>query len=151
MRVTVLGVAATSALLLAACGDKAELPDHASQGPNPQIPAAREALIPTVNIADAVGWPEHEQPMPAEGLAVKAFATGLDHPRWMLALPNGDVLVAETNAPERPGDSKGIVGWITGIVMDWAGAGVPSANRITLLRDADHDGVAEERHAFLQN
>jgi glucose/arabinose dehydrogenase len=104
-----------------------------------------------VNIADATGWPENERPMPAEGLAVKAFATGLDHPRWMLVLPNGDVLVAETNAPEQPEDAKGLKGWIYGLYQKWAGAGVASANRITLLRDADKDGIAETRHVLLRN
>jgi glucose/arabinose dehydrogenase len=151
MRGTRIGVVAASALLLAGCGERAELPEQASQGPNPQIPAPRETFIPTVNIADATGWPKNAQPTPAEGLAVRAFATGLDHPRWMLVLPNGDVLVAETNAPDRPEDSGGIVGWIADLVQGWAGAGVPSADRITLLRDADKDGVAETRHVLLRN
>jgi glucose/arabinose dehydrogenase len=151
MRGTLMGVVAALGLLATACGDKAELPEQASQGPNPQIPAPRESWIPTVNIADATAWRDNERPMPAEGLAVKAFATGLDHPRWMLVLPNGDVLVAETNAPEQPEDAKGLKGWIYGLFQKWAGAGTPSANRITLLRDADKDGVAEARHVFLQN
>jgi glucose/arabinose dehydrogenase len=151
MRVTLLGMAAVSALALAACGDKAALPEQSSQGPNPQIPAPRTGLIPTVNIADATGWPEKERPMPAEGLAVKAFATGLDHPRWMLVLPNGDVLVAETNAPAQPEDAKGLKGWFFSLFQKQAGAGTPSANRILLLRDADKDGVAEGRHVLLQN
>jgi glucose/arabinose dehydrogenase len=151
MRGTLIGVVAASALLAAGCGERAELPEQASQGPNPEIPGPRETFIPTVNVADATGWPKNAQPMPAEGLAVRAFATGLDHPRWMLVLPNGDVLVAETNAPDQPADSSGIIGWITDLVQEWAGAGVPSANRITLLRDADEDGVAETRHVFLQN
>jgi glucose/arabinose dehydrogenase len=151
MRGTLMGVVAATALLTGGCGDRAELSEQASQGPNPKIPAPRETLIPTVNIADATGWPEKERPMPAEGLAVKAFATGLDHPRWMLVLPNGDVLVAETNAPEQPDDAKGLKGWLFGLFQGWAGAGVSSANRITLLRDADHDGVAEMRKVLLQN
>jgi glucose/arabinose dehydrogenase len=150
MRVDRLGIAA-AAVLLFGCGDKAKLAEQASEGPDPQIPAPRESVIPTVNIADAVGWADHDRPMPAAGLAVKAFATGLDHPRWMLVLPNGDVLVAETNAPERPEDSRGIQGWIAGLIQKRAGAGVASANRITLLRDADKDGVAETRHVLLQN
>src|SRR3954467_865748 len=145
MRGTWMGVVAAAGLAVTACGDKAELPEHASQGPNPQIPAPRESWIPTVNIEDATAWPDNERPTPAEGLAVKAFATGLDHPRWMMVLPNGDVLVAETNAPEQPEDAKGLKGWIYGLVQKWAGAGVPSANRITLLRDANRDGVAETR------
>ena len=151
MRGILMGVFTTLALLLAGCGDKAELPEQASQGPNPQIPAPRTGFIPTVNIADAIGWPQNGRPMPAEGLAVKAFATGLVHPRWMLVLPNGDVLVAETNAPAQPEDAKGIKGWFFGLFQNWAGAGVPSPNRITLLRDADGDGAAETRHVFLEN
>ena len=84
-------------------------------------------------------------PTAAEGLAVTAFARGLDHPRWLYVLPNGDVLVAETNAPKRPDDGKGLKGWFFKRFQKKAGGGVPSANRITLLRDADGDGVAETR------
>ena len=103
--------------------------------------------MPTVSVADAVGWKAGEMPTPAAGLTVKPFATGLDHPRWMYRLPNGDVLVAETNSPPREGG--GITGWVMGYLMSKAGAGVPSANRITLLRDANGDGVAESRSVFL--
>ena len=142
---------AFAVLLLAACKDPAKVPEEASTGPNPAIPKPQSALIPTVNIAAAEGWPADGAPIPADGLAVKAFARNLDHPRWIHVLPNGDVLVAETNAPPRPEDKKGIKGWIMGLVMKRAGAGVPSANRITLLRDADGDGVAETRHVFLRN
>ncbi len=78
-----------------------------------------------------------------------AFASGLDHPRWLYVLPNGDVLVAETNAPPEPDDAQGIKGWLMGLVMKRAGAGVPSANRITLLRDTDSDGVADLRSMLL--
>jgi glucose/arabinose dehydrogenase len=98
-----------------------------------------------------VGWPNGEHPTAAPGLTVQAFARNMDHPRWLYTLPNGDVLVAETNAPPRPDDSKGIKGWIAGLIMAGAGAGVPSANRITLLRDSDGDGVAETRRVFLQH
>jgi glucose/arabinose dehydrogenase len=104
-----------------------------------------------VNIAPAIGWPEGGKPTAAAGTQVAAFAEGLDHPRWLYVLPNGDVLVAETNAPPKPDDSSGIRGWVMKKVMGKAGAGVPSPNRITLLRDADHDGVAETRTVFLQN
>jgi glucose/arabinose dehydrogenase len=151
MRGILIGVLTTAAVLLPGCGDKAQLPEQASQGPNPQIPPPRTGFIPTVKIADATGWPQSQRPIPAEGLAVKAFATGLVHPRWMLVLPNGDVLVAETNAPAQPEDVKGIKGWFFGLFQKWAGAGVPSPNRISLLRDADGDGVAETRHVFLEN
>ncbi|WP_083897526.1 PQQ-dependent sugar dehydrogenase [Azospirillum sp. B506] len=137
-------------LSLAGCGDQASLPVSAGTGPNPTLPAPKSSLIPTVNIADAIGWPQGAQPTAAQGLSVTAFATGLDHPRWMLALPNGDILVAETNAPPKPEDGKGIKGWIMGLVMGKAGAKTPSANRITLLRDSDGDGKADVREPFLE-
>ncbi len=138
----------TFTFLLAAC-DSAEVPEEDAQGPDPKIPAPSETLIPTINIARATGWPQGEMPKPADGLAVKAYATGLEHPRWLYVLPNGDVLVAETNTPKQEGPS-GIKGWITVWVMNRAGAGVPSPNRIVLLRDADGDGVAETRSVFLE-
>ncbi len=137
-------------LALAAC-DESKLPEDASTGPKPEIPKPTSALLPTVNIAAAEGWSRDGAPIPADGLAVAAFARDLDHPRWLYVLPNGDVLVAESNAPKRPEENKGIKGWIMSLVMKRAGAGVPSANRITLLRDADGDGVAETRHVLLKN
>jgi glucose/arabinose dehydrogenase len=108
--VTVLSIACLS-VLLAACGDTAKLPEQASTGPNPPIPEPNISLIPTVNIATATGWPNGEKPTAAAGVAVAAFANGLDHPRWIYVLPNGDVLVAESNAPKRPAGGKGIQGW----------------------------------------
>jgi glucose/arabinose dehydrogenase len=137
-------------LLLAACAEQSILPPGADVGPQPTIKAPVRRAIPTVDIAPAKGWPPGGAPGAAAGLAVKAFASGLDHPRWLLVLPNGDVLVAETNAPERPEDKKGIRGFVMGKVMAKAGAAVPSANRITLLRDADGDGVAETKSVFLK-
>lgn len=137
-------------LNIVACGEKAILPEQAGFGPHPTLPPPNPTLLPTVNIAPAKGWPEGATPRAAAGLTVSAFATGLDHPRWLYVLPNGDVLVAETNAPAKPEGSKGIKGWIIKRVMKRAGAGVPSANRITLLRDADGDGIAETRTVFLQ-
>ena len=119
-------------------------------GPNPQLPKPNKRIIPTVHIAPAKGWPVGTRPIAAAGLAVAPLATGLDHPRWIYVLPNGDVLVAESNAPPKPEDGKSIKGFIMGMVMKRAGAGVPSANRITLLRDVDGDGVAELRTTFLQ-
>ncbi|HUW80940.1 MAG TPA: sorbosone dehydrogenase family protein [Acidocella sp.] len=137
-------------LNLAACGEVATLPEQAGIGPHPTLPSPNPTLLPTVNIAPAKGWRAGATPKAAAGLAVSAFATGLDHPRWLYVLPNGDVLVAETNAPPKPEDSKGIKGWISRLFMKRAGAGVPSANRITLLRDANGDGIAETRTIFLQ-
>lgn len=126
-------------------------PGTGEVGPKPVLPAPDKQLIPTVNIAPAVGWPEGAAPTPAQGWTVQAFARGLDHPRWIYVLPNGDVLVAETNAPPQPGEKGGLRAWIAKRTMKKAGAAVPSANRITLLRDADGDGVAEQRHVFLEN
>ena len=149
-------IAAALLLLLAGCRDSAELPEQATQGPNPSLPAPKERLIPTLNIAKATGWKQGETPEAAKGLAVSGYATGLDHPRWLYVLPNGDVLVAETNTPKQEGAAGGggVMDWIKGKVMIWAmnraGAGVPSPNRIVLLRDADGDGVAETKSVFLK-
>src|SRR5581483_1901572 len=133
---------------LASCRDEASLPVEAGAGPNPELPPPRQRLIPTVSVAHAVGWPEGAKPTPAQGLRVERFANGLVHPRWLYVLRNGDVLVAETNTPAQPKET-GLMAWIAREVMDWAGAGVPSPNRITLLRDADNDGIAETRSTFL--
>lgn len=119
-------------------------------GPNPALPEPRTSLIPTVNIAPAIGWKGDARPTPAEGFAVTAFARGLDHPRMIHVLPNGDVLVAESNAPEDQ-TKKGLKGKAMTVVMKRAGAGGPSADRITLLRDEDGDGVADTRTTFLEN
>ena len=136
-------------LALAACGEIATLPISAGTGLQPVLPAPQMTLIPTVNIAPAKGWPFGVTPVAAPGTRVAAFASELDHPRWLYLLPNGDLLVAETNAPPKPEDGKGIKGWLMGLVMKRAGAGVPSANRITLLRDSDGDGIADVRTMFL--
>jgi glucose/arabinose dehydrogenase len=136
------------ALLIAGC-ESARLPVAAGMGPSPQLPPPRQTLIPTVVIAPARGWPEGRTPLAAPGLRANAFASGLDHPRWLYVLPNGDVLVAETNAPPRK-QKSGIKAWFMRMFMKRAGAAVPSANRITLLRDANGDGIAETRQNFLQ-
>ena len=138
-------------LVLTGCGDTATLPVEAGYGPDPQLPEPDPSLIPTVHIAPAKGWEDGATPLAAAGLAVNAFATSLDHPRWLYVLPNGDVLVAESNAPARPAARTGIKGWLMKRIMERAGAAVPSANRITLLRDSDGDGIAETRSVFLEN
>jgi glucose/arabinose dehydrogenase len=127
------------------------LPVDATVGPEPSLPEPDASLIPVVNIAPARGWPKGQMPQPAVGLAVNPFAADLDHPRWLYVLPNGDVLVAETNAPAGRKNRTGIRGWAMGMAQKRAGAATPSANRITLLRDADGDGTAEVREAFLEN
>ena len=127
--------------------DTAKLPIAAVQGVRPDISDPRIQTIPTVGVADVVGWKDGETPIPAAGLAVKAFAGGLDHPRWLYRLPNGDVLVAETNSPPR--QNGGLQGWVMKHLLGKAGAGGASANRITLLRDTDGDGVADRRSVFM--
>jgi len=143
-------LAAAALIAAAACGAAARLPVSAGVGPSPELPAPRHSLIPIVNVVDAEGWRDGATPTPAEDLGVTAFARGLAHPRWLYVLPNGDVLVAETNAPPRPDDGKGLKGWFFRHFQKKAGGAVPSANRITLLRDADGDGIAETRAPFLE-
>src|ERR1700733_3200644 len=132
------------------CNEQDTAATEQTFGPSPTLPAPQSSWIPTVNVAKAVGWPAGAKPTAANGMAVNAFATGLDHPRTAYVLPNGDVLLAESNAPPKPDDAKGIKGFIMKQVQKWAGAGVPSANRITLLRDVDGDGAAETRSVFLE-
>lgn len=136
------------AVSLSACGDKATVPLSAGTGPRPVLPPPKESLIPTLNIAPAKGWPEGGTPIAATGTQVTAFADGLEHPRWLYVLPNGDVLVAESDTPEKKG------GGIKARVMRWfmrvAGSGLGSADRISLLRDTDQDGIADQRSVFLQ-
>ena len=103
-------------LPLAACNEQDTAAAEQTFGPSPTLPAPEHSWIPTVNIATAIGWPAGGKPTAANGMAVNAFATGLDHPRTVYVLPNGDVLVAETNAPPKPDDGKGIKGWITKVV-----------------------------------
>jgi len=144
-------VALAAALAVAGCGGIAQLPVEAGTGPDPALPPPATSLLPTVHVAKATGWPADAHPEPAPGLAVARFADGLAHPRWLYALPNGDVLVAETDAPPKPQDGRGIRGFVMKQLVKKAGSGTPSANRITLLRDDDGDGVAETRTVFLQN
>ncbi len=140
-----------AAVSMAACGRAARLPLEAGMGAHPALPPPSKSLIPLINVVEAKGWPPGAKPLAAEGTAVVAFAQGLEHPRWLYVLPNGDVLAAETNAPPRPEDNKGIRGHFFKKFQKKAGGAAPSANRITLLRDADGDGVAETRTVFLRN
>jgi glucose/arabinose dehydrogenase len=133
----------------AACST-APLSDSVGLGPDPALPFPDQEFIPTVNVAPAVGWARDARPRAAAGMTVNVFASGLDHPRWLYVLPNGDVLVAETNAPAQPADETGIKNRVMGYFMKKAGAGTPSADRITLLRDSDGDGTADVRVAFLE-
>lgn len=147
---------ATLFLIFAGCGPyacqlSASQSTQESLGSSPVLPAPDQGFIPTVNIAPAKGWAANQTPTAtASDLQVVAFAAGLDHPRWLYVLPNGDVLVAETNAPAKPKDSKGLRGWVMGLVMKRAGSLTPSANRITLLRDSDGDGIADIKSTLLE-
>ncbi|KKO03906.1 hypothetical protein LCGC14_0093330 [marine sediment metagenome] len=139
------------ALTLTGCGAQPALPITAGMGPHPALPEPQISTLPTVNIAPAVGWQGNARPQVGKGLQVQPFAQGLDHPRWLHVLPNGDVLVAETNAPAKPEGSGGVKDWMAKRVMSKAGAVTPSADRISLLRDTDGDGVADQRTVFLDN
>ena len=151
-----MGVLIRSALIagigcacLAGCSDMAKLSVADGTGPNPSLPPPVTTLLPTVKVAPARGWPAGQTPVAAEGLNIVAFADKLDHPRWLYVLPNGDVLVAETNAPPKPEDGKGIKGWVMKQMQGKAGARAPSANRIVLLRSSKGDGVVDVRTTFL--
>lgn len=136
-------------MLAAGCAASHSLPHAQQTGSQPILPAPQTTrLIPQINIAPATGWSDGALPTAAPGMDVGLFASGLDHPRWLHVLPNGDVLVAESNAPSKPAE-KGFRAWAMKKVMGRAGAGVPSADRITLLRDKDGDGVAETRSVLV--
>ncbi len=154
-----IAVIPLAALLLVACGETAKLPFEAGVGPTPQLPPPNKTLIPTLKIAEAVGWTDTAGPVAPNGFKVTALARNLDHPRWVYTLPNGDVLVAESNKPPKPeGSHDGGNGlfarakqMVQGAVMKRAGAQAASANRITLLRDADGDGTADRRTVFMKD
>lgn len=148
MRLT-LAVLLTAAL--AGCGESARLPDKADMGARPTLTEPVRTVIPTAHVAAARPWQPGQGPVAASGLAVQALATGLEHPRWLYVLPNGDILVAETNAPPRPEEGQGLKGWVMRKLMLKAGSTGTSANRITLLRDADGDGRAEVQEVFLKD
>jgi glucose/arabinose dehydrogenase len=120
-------------------------------GPSPQLPPPKSTLLPTLHVAKAKPWRDNAMPLAAAGLRVSVVARGLEHPRWVYVLPNGDILVAESDTPQKPEDAKGIRGEVQKLVQKHAGSGAkPSANRITLLRDIDADGLHVERHIFMQ-
>jgi len=120
-------------------------------GPRPLLKPPAPQTIPLLKPAKAAGWQPGETPTPAEGLAVDAFAQGLRHPRWLYALPNGDILVAETDAPTVSSGRSGLLAWFAKKVMRYSGSGYPSADRITLLRDTDQDGLADLQVPFIKN
>ena len=152
---TVLGVVVVLAVgfggYMAFGGESATLNVLEGYGPNPKLPPPDPTLLPTVNIAQVSTWKPGQTPIAAPSLAVKEFASGLDHPRTLLVLPNGDVLVTETNSPPKPDDGKGVRGLVMNALMSKAGAEAPTANRISILRDANGDGVAEIKQPFIEN
>lgn len=139
----------TTAAALAACGHKPSGPVSQAQGPNPELDQPRKTALPTVNVAKGEGWPSGKTPIPAEGLKINEFAGSLTHPRSLLLLPNGDTLVAESDNPGTDRTGGNVRGTIMKLLMKKAGADKPSANRISLLRDADNDGVAETKVPLL--
>ncbi|KHK89724.1 PQQ-dependent sugar dehydrogenase [Novosphingobium malaysiense] len=145
--IAILVLLAIGVVAWAQYSNSSDLPSDATAGKDPKLVEPDPQWIPSVKLLETVGWKEGEKPKAADGLAVSRFAQGLDHPRTMLTLPNGDVLVAETNAP--PGNKPdGITGMVMGWMMDKVGAGEPSPDKIVLLRDADGDGKAEQKFDF---
>jgi glucose/arabinose dehydrogenase len=142
-------ILAATAFTLAGCGNNAFLPREASYGEKPELPAPQESLIPFNNTAKIETWKEGETPTPAAGLTVTKFAANFDHPRWIYVLPNGDVLVAETNKGTSWADTMGYGGWVESLYRRIGGLSTKSANRITLLRDTNGDGIADVKTTFL--
>jgi glucose/arabinose dehydrogenase len=150
--VALLGAASLSACAQQAISQQVNAQGYAPGfGPHPTLPAPEHSLIPTLNIAPAEPWPKGTHPTPAAGLAATAYASGLDHPRWLYVLPNGDVLVAESNKPGNAPKESGIRAKVQGIEQKRAGAGVESPNRIVLLRGVKADGTAETTTVFAQD
>ena len=149
-----LGALALAVLIFASlgsCGEEAKLALSAGMGPHPALPEPQAAIIPTMQLTRAVGWPESRKPNAPPDLQVTAYAAHLDHPRWIYVLPDGDVLVAETSQPDRPADTHGILGFVARRAMNRVGADVRSAERITLLRGVDANGAAKTRSVFLEH
>ncbi|HZZ31158.1 MAG TPA: sorbosone dehydrogenase family protein [Phenylobacterium sp.] len=143
---------ALAALSLSACMPAGSSNPWTGYGPNPPLPKPQSALIPTVGTPKVVGWAQGAAPVAPKGFTVTRFAEGLDHPRWLYVLPNGDVLVAESASEVSAADksNQGIKGFFQKLIMKHVGAAKPSPNKIFLLRDADGDGVAESRMLFAQ-
>jgi glucose/arabinose dehydrogenase len=150
LAVLVITILAAGFGLVYASRHEATVPIEATYGPDPTLAEPRPEWLPNVNVAKAMPWSEGSKPVAAQGLTVNEFAGGLDHPRRLYVLPNDDVLVAESNAPPKPDTGFSIRGFFTDLFQSQAGAQSQSANRITLLRDADGDGVAETRTPLLE-
>ncbi len=147
-----LALFCVTALALAGCNDNDSFDIGSQIGPNPKLPDPQQYLFPPMHLAKVVGWKEGEKPTVAKGLKIEALATGLQHPRSIYVLPNGDILVVESKAPgvqpiSRPKDI------IMGMIESWVTSGGKTgpSNRITLLRDANGDGKPETRSVFLDH
>ncbi len=149
MKISMLTILLAAFAISGCANDNAPLPTENEFGPQPQLTEPSNSVLPTVALAKAIGWPNDHKPIAAEGLVVNAFARGLEHPRWLLVLPNGDILVAEANKPEGKAGFSGIKGWLGEKMMAYAGGSVPSPDKITLLRDTDGDGRADIQKPFL--
>ena len=123
VRMALGSAAITATITVMACGSSATLPVEAGVGPQPTLPPPQTSLIPVINVVNAIGWPPETAPTSAPGTAVNAFATDLQHPRWLYVLPNGDVLVAETNAPPRPNGLLSMDPW------DWHPSTAPTRDQ----------------------
>ena len=145
----VTAILATHAVALFGSSRAGAQSRNAEYGRTPELVGPSKSWVPVLRVAKAQGWSNGAKPQPAQGMVVAAYASGLEHPRWLFVLPNGDVLVAESEAPPKPDDANGLRGKIQKLMMKRAGSGVaPSANRITLLRTAK-DGKTE-KHIFLR-
>lgn len=143
---------AIAVVSLAACTTPGSSDPFVGFGPNPPLPAPQRTLLPSVGVPSVVGWPADAGPQAPAGFTVNRFATGLEHPRWLLALPNGDVLVAESAGEPSKADKmqRGIRGFVQKMLMTKVKSAVPSPNKLILLRDQDGDGAAESRTVFAQ-
>ncbi|QCR36090.1 sorbosone dehydrogenase family protein [Nissabacter sp. SGAir0207] len=149
MRTTHLLSLLAASLILAGCDDGSTLDPNKQVGPNPELPEAKNFLLPPMQVPSGVPWKEGETPKVAAGLKIERIAEGLMHPRQLYVLPNNDILVVEGNAPEgQIGRPKQL---IMGLVQQSSGKGGQGGNRITLLRNTSGDGRTWEKHVFLEN
>lgn len=137
-----------AAFVLASCGEPTPPAEH-GYGVQPQLPNPQSGILPTINIAEAIGWADGAAPTAPAGFVVTRYAEDLEHPRWLYVLPNGDVLVAESST--KPQEGGGLLGWIRNRIQRDAGALHESADRITVLRDTDGNGSVDARHVFAEN
>jgi len=139
-------VTACFALALCACGRGDPASSNQSYGPNPQLPRPQHNLIPTIHTAPVIGWSPRNGPRAPAGFTVTRYAEGLQHPRFVYLLANGDVLVVQSSTKASTG--SGVVDWVQNEIQRGAGALAEGGNIITLLRDANHDGVVDYRGTF---